>query len=1068
VVSNCTFINNTAKGLEDNNAGGYGGAIATSKIPLTIIGSLFVGNRAESQGSFTEYSSRGGAIYISLTASVEISETVFQGNGVKSGQGAALFATHSSLTFLQAAFLRNRVYSSTEVKAKGGALALASYSNSSIASCIFEGNMALASTTLMSDGLGGALYLQSPIDTTNSVIIQDSLFDLNQADWGGAIYFDSQNFIEINSTTFRLNGAIQGGGAIYFAFANRPLANNLQFISNTANNGGGIFLADGHSSLWLHSMVYDGNQAIQNGGALYLLDSNVDIQVTNSTFRGNTASLSGGAIYLNNNNLNFTLTNVVAIGNVAQESGGAVYSKMFNHNLIIANSEFSTNIARSGGGVFLGLNHQIVSIRDTSFFRCQSIGGGGGLYSSQSSQLLDLSNCSFVECGGDSGGALASMSNVTLMKYCRIQSTKSSWSVLVTGDATTVDILNTLFLKNLGPVSVTGSSVSISGSWFISNIGITGGALYLKDIRRCNITDCEFHENVASFGAAIFLDSADQLIISAVLLRGNIAGSGAVSLSHVTSLSLTNSTFLDNQGSGDGGAIWQSDVTGIVRSNVFFNNSVEFGGGSALFLANNTISILNNIFSENRVTLGGGVVCWVASDMLEPTGLGINTTNSFLRNSASYGPQWATEITQIVTPFLSYNVTNYELDLPFIFVTMLDYYGQVITSDFGTDITAKLSGIQTCSNDAVLGGGTLVKTIEGVANFTALTVKCSPGGSAVVQFSTLGFLLTTVKVYFRECRVGEYSTAQVCVFCESGTYSLTHDTANLDQDSVCHPCPPHTTSCFASSLVLPAGFWRISPQSDDIFPCPYGKFACRGGELTGDESCLEGYEGPLCGICQPGFSLQSSTQRCVVCSGSSAQDISSLILLLVIAFILLFAGYYFLFGSKSRKQIHSIEDLVWLITSRLGIQRETQKETMEFVTVVSRRLKARIKVYLTMYQILSCLPFVLDFIFPYPIDVIVAALSIVNISITRSQVVSCSNPSYDFISILVVDTLYPIGVVICLSVIRSLHLLILSHRSSPLIPRSLSKISSYYFKVIILFIYIILPSVTTKIFQTFR
>lgn len=169
-------------------------------------------NRAESQGDFTEYASRGGALYISSASSVEIKETIFQGNTVKSGQGAALFATHSSLTFHRVSFLRNRVYSSSEVKAKGGALALVSYSNSTITSCIFEENMALAGSHLMSDCLGGALFFQSSIYPTNSVIIMDSLFYLNQADWGGAIYYDHQTFMEIYYTTFHLNAALQGGG----------------------------------------------------------------------------------------------------------------------------------------------------------------------------------------------------------------------------------------------------------------------------------------------------------------------------------------------------------------------------------------------------------------------------------------------------------------------------------------------------------------------------------------------------------------------------------------------------------------------------------------------------------------------------------------------------------------------------------------------------------------------------------------------------------------------------------------------------------------------------------------
>jgi hypothetical protein len=141
---------------------------------------------------------------------------------------------------------------------------------------------------------------------------------------------------------------------------------------------------------------------------------------------------------------------------------------------------------------------------------------------------------------------------------------------------------------------------------------------------------------------------------------------------------------------------------------------------------------------------------------------------------------------------------------------------------------------------------------------------------------------------------------------------------------------------------------------------------------------------------------------------------------------------------------------------------------MVFVTILSRRLKARVKVYVTMYQILTCLPFVLDFIFPYPINVIISALGVLNISITRSQVVSCSNPSYDFIAMLVVETLYPIAVVMLLLIVQHLHIFILQIRSSPPSHHTLMRTSSVYLKIVLFFLYFILPSATTKIFQTFR
>ena len=137
-VSNCTFINNTAKGLDGNKAGGYGGAIFTSKVPFILTMSKFFGNRAESPGEFTEYLARGGALYVTSTTEVDITKTVFQGNVVESGQGGAIFLIDSSSKFHLVDFFENRASSSYEFEAKGGALTAVSYSDITIDSCIFH------------------------------------------------------------------------------------------------------------------------------------------------------------------------------------------------------------------------------------------------------------------------------------------------------------------------------------------------------------------------------------------------------------------------------------------------------------------------------------------------------------------------------------------------------------------------------------------------------------------------------------------------------------------------------------------------------------------------------------------------------------------------------------------------------------------------------------------------------------------------------------------------------------------------------------------------------------------
>ena len=53
------------------------------------------------------------------------------------------------------------------------------------------------------------------------------------------------------------------------------------------------------------------------------------------------------------------------------------------------------------------------------------------------------------------------------------------------------------------------------------------------------------------------------------------------------------------------------------------------------------------------------------------------------------------------------------------------------------------------------------------------------------------------------------------------------------------------------------GNWRSSKKTDKIYSCDGVSNGCYGGYEAEDESCRDGYHGPLCGSCKHGNILKN-------------------------------------------------------------------------------------------------------------------------------------------------------------------------------------------------------------------
>lgn len=416
------FTSNTA-------TSGDGGAIYNGGT-ADITGTSFTSNTASSGD--------GGAIYNGGTVN-EISNSTFNSNSSKNG-GAIYNAKKAIITSITGVDGIDTFKGNTATS-DGGAIYNGEGATIGVKSATFTSNSATSD--------GGAVY------NNGTLSIEDSKFNSNTAEKGGAIYNKSKGNISIKSSSFTGNGSndsktTTGGGAIYNegviseiststfsqnktsstggAIENRGTITkiggdknsddsyNTVFSENTSTDGGAIRNEVGATISEINGVEFSQNIAEQDGGAIL---NNASIgTIKNSKFSSNSAksvgeTVRGGAIANKNKaQSDVTIENTVFDSNTADATGdsakanngaqgGAVFNAS-NHNLTIANSEFTNNSVKSKGSA----NSEDGNAQ------------GGAIYNSGKDLVVtdtSFSGNSAVSTNGKAqGGAIYNTGNLTL------------------------------------------------------------------------------------------------------------------------------------------------------------------------------------------------------------------------------------------------------------------------------------------------------------------------------------------------------------------------------------------------------------------------------------------------------------------------------------------------------------------------------------------------------------------------------------------------------------------------------------------------------------------------------
>ena len=202
--------------------------------------------------------------------------------------------------------------------------------------------------------------------------------------------------------------------------------------------------------------------------------------------------------------------------------------------------------------------------------------------------------------------------------------------------------------------------------------------------------------------------------------------------------------------------------------------------------------------------------------------------------------------------------------------------------------------------------------------------------------------------------------------------------------------------------------------------------------------------------------------------------------MLVICFIY---GSYIAGRAVRENNLYSADDMFIYAVTKLNVvspalRQEAPLAVNECIVLLRQRLRTLCKVYITFFQIVSNLPSVLQLEnVPESYSQRISAIGIVvNIGISQSAIFSClTGTSFDFIDRLLMDTICPAIVSLLFITVYYGHIswkfgvmAIWLQRATAMTEVAIAAVRSKYLATFLLYIYLIWPSLTATIFQSFE
>ncbi len=594
-ISNSNFTDNKA------TSGNGGALIIPTADGTTFINCKFKGNNATS--------GLGGALYFNQKSNnIEINECVFDLNRAKTG-GAVQFSAngvenkYTNIDIISSNFTYNTA--TGDGNYGGSAICFNPASDVDIVGCKFENNYAVPHGTVFFDQVddinfdgckfinnnasraAAAIFLYRTYDDSNSTI-NNCTFDGNIAllesngtvIHGGAIYLLGKNH-KITKNTFK-NNKINGnyGGAIYFDGLDKVDIIGNNFINNTAGRGGALHIKG--TNIKLRDSVFDKNNATNQYGAVYISASTQGTSVYNCNFTNNYAETNHGALYFEGANT-LTIDKCYFINDTAKGNYGALY--FVSPSGTIQDSYFIGNNATNGGALYI--NGQGATITQSNFTNNYATINGGAIITGDASGIT-ISHSNFTKNKADgNGGSIYFASNGGTISYCNFTSNNAT---------------------NGGAVYFGSSSGFIKHSNFITNNATNGGAVYVVDGSTLNISDTTFKQNDADInGGAVYYGGSSTfgLKIYNDTFIGNTALNGGA-LDYLSSAAVPYRDFNWFEGEatslGNNRYSWTHPNVGQIIYSSYFDGNEDYLMNVTAAQSKGTLTVLITITTSKRMS----------------------------------------------------------------------------------------------------------------------------------------------------------------------------------------------------------------------------------------------------------------------------------------------------------------------------------------------------------------------------------------------------------------------------------------------------------------------------------
>jgi hypothetical protein len=317
-------------------------------------------------------------------------------------------------------------------------------------------------------------------------------------------------------------------------------------------------------------------------------------------------------------------------------------------------------------------------------------------------------------------------------------------------------------------------------------------------------------------------------------------------------------------------------------------------------------------------------------------------------------------------------------------------------------------------------------------------------------------------------------------------------------------------SCYKNQLVLNSGYWRRYADNEAVLSCPL-QDACVGGNMTGEALCAAGYSGQLCAVCDNGYYLDDA--KCVKCaSGGFFSPVLVVLLtflsLLSLILVVVAVVYFVYLRSPPNEQSSTLseadsEDIeeaetnnnkkkeadnqtstklaIATTTIIFGYEMQSNNQRLvDFLVQVESKYYAfraqykkfitQVKVIMSTYQVTIAASSVLSVSMPHLFSGFTNAFSFLNLNFSSLLPLGCA-AQYSFIDKLVVATLTPMAFLLLLFplqyAVERYRIQRNKDRQRGDKRRAFDRLKDNYMSYWFYISYLVLPAVSTMIFQIF-